>query len=78
VVVNFRSMKCVVCKPGETRDGKATLALERGDVTVVFKKFPVLERSSCSDEDVNDATSKRPLHAAGDAARDGDQVEVRE
>jgi YgiT-type zinc finger domain-containing protein len=71
-------MKCVVCKHGETRDGKATVTLERGDLTLVFKGVPARVCSNCGEEYVDDATSNRLLQAAEDAARVGVQVEVRE
>jgi YgiT-type zinc finger domain-containing protein len=71
-------MKCVVCKHGETRDGKATVTLERGDLTLVFKGVPARVCSNCGEKYVDDATSNRLLQAAEDAARVGVQVEVRE
>jgi len=71
-------MKCVVCKHGETRDGKTTVTLERGGLTLVFKGVPARVCSNCGEEYVDDATSDRLLQAADDAARNGVQVEVRD
>ena len=71
-------MKCVVCKHGEVRDGKATVTLERGDLTLVFKGVPARVCSNCGEEYVDDATSSRLLEAAEDAARVGVHVEVRD
>lgn len=33
-------MMCVICKNGETKPGKATVILERGEVTLVIKGVP--------------------------------------
>jgi YgiT-type zinc finger domain-containing protein len=33
-------MKCVVCKKGETKAGKATVTLEKDGATLVFKGVP--------------------------------------
>ena len=33
-------MKCVVCKKGETKSGKATVTLEKDGATLVFKGVP--------------------------------------
>jgi YgiT-type zinc finger domain-containing protein len=71
-------MKCVVCKHGEVRDGKATVTLERGGLTLVFKGVPARVCSNCGEEYVDNATSSRLLEAAEDAARVGVHVEVRD
>lgn len=35
-------MKCVVCKKGETKMGKATVTLEKHGATLVFKGFQLV------------------------------------
>jgi YgiT-type zinc finger domain-containing protein len=40
-------MKCVVCKKGETKSGKATVTLEKDGATLVFKGVPARVCASC-------------------------------
>ena len=42
-------MKCVICKNGETRDGAATVTLERGGATVVVKEVPAEVCGNCGE-----------------------------
>ena len=71
-------MRCVVCKGGETQPGKATVTLERGGLTIVFKSVPASVCSNCGDGYVDEQTSTRLLQAAEEAARTGVRVDIRE
>lgn len=33
-------MKCVICKTGETKSGRVTVTLQRGETTVLIKDTP--------------------------------------
>ncbi len=71
-------MKCVVCKLGETRDGTATVTLERNGMILVFKNVPAEVCEVCGEEYVSEETTARLLAAAEEAARAGVQVDIRE
>lgn len=71
-------MKCVICKQGETRPGKATVTLERGGLTLVIKSVPALVCTSCGEEYISEATTRQLLKAAEEAERAGVQVDIRE
>ena len=71
-------MKCVVCKQAETRPGKATVTLERDDVTLVVKGVPAKVCENCGEEYVDEEVTARLLEAAEEAARAGVQVDIRE
>lgn len=71
-------MKCVICRQGETRPGKATVTLERNGTTLVIKNVPARVCANCGEEYVDDATTSQLLKAAEEAARAGVQVDVRE
>lgn len=71
-------MKCVICKQGEVRSGKATVTLERNGMTLVFKSVPARVCPTCGEQYVNEATTSRLLQVAEEAARAGVQVDVRE
>ncbi|MDP2659609.1 MAG: type II toxin-antitoxin system MqsA family antitoxin [Dehalococcoidia bacterium] len=71
-------MKCVVCKLGETRPGKATVTLEREGVTLVIKGVPARVCANCGEEYVDEEIAARLLQSAEEAARAGVQVDIRE
>ncbi len=71
-------MKCVVCKHGNTKDGKATITLTRGAMTLVIKAVPAQVCANCGEEYVDADTTAGLLRSAEDAAIAGAQVEVRE
>ena len=72
------ALKCVVCKQGETREGTATVTLERDGMTLVFKKVPAEVCEVCGEEYVSEQTTARLLAAAEEAAQAGVQVDIRE
>lgn len=71
-------MKCVICKHGETRPGKATVTLERGATTLVIKGVPARVCANCGEEYVDEAITAQLLDTAEAAGRSGVQVDVRE
>lgn len=70
-------MKCVICKHGETRPGKATLTLERNETTLVIKGVPAEVCANCGEEYVREEITARLLETAETAAKTGVQVDVR-
>jgi YgiT-type zinc finger domain-containing protein len=71
-------MKCVICKKGETKPGKATVTLERNGTTLVIKGVPANVCTNCGEEYVDERITARLLKTAEEAARSGVQVDVRE
>ncbi len=71
-------MKCIICKHGETRPGKATVTFERGGATLVVKGVPALVCDVCGEEYVDEEVAARLLKTAEEAARSGVLVDVRE
>jgi len=62
-------MKCPVCRHGETRAGRATVTLARGDSTLVFKDVP---DEVCENRDEafhSEQVTRAVLAQAEDAAR---------
>ncbi len=72
------AVQCVICKYGETRRGKATVALTREETTVVIKGVPADVCTNCGEEYVDETTAARLLKAADDAVRAGIELAVRE
>jgi YgiT-type zinc finger domain-containing protein len=54
-------MKCVVCKKGETKIGKATVTLEKNGATLVFKGVPARVCANCGEEYVDQDITARLL-----------------
>ena len=71
-------MKCVICKYGETRPGKATVTLERDGATLVIKGVPAEVCPNCGEEYVSEDTTARLLKSAEEAVKAGVKVDVRE
>ena len=71
-------MKCVVCKKGETKMGKATVTLEKDGTTLVFKGVPARVCAVCGEEYVDQDITAALLRSAEEAARSGVQVEIRQ
>ncbi|MBI5560994.1 MAG: type II toxin-antitoxin system MqsA family antitoxin [Deltaproteobacteria bacterium] len=71
-------MKCVICKQGETRPGKATVTLERNGTTLVVKGVPANVCANCGEEYVGEEITARLLDTAEEVAKKGVQVDVRE
>lgn len=71
-------MKCVTCKKGETKPGKATVTLERNGATLVFKNVPAEVCLNCGEEYVDEKITAHLLRVAETAAQGGTVVDVRE
>ncbi len=71
-------MKCVICKQGTTPAGAATVALERGEMVLVFREVPAEVCEVCGEEYVDERTTASLLETASEAVRAGVQVDIRE
>jgi len=71
-------MKCVVCKLGETREGKTTVTLEREGAALVVRKVPAQVCENCGEAYVDAAVTRSLLEAAREALRPGVEVDIRE
>ena len=71
-------MKCVICKHGETKPGKATVTLNRDQLILVVKGVPAQVCGNCGEEFIGEDVTSQLLKVAEEAARTGVQVDVRE
>jgi len=71
-------MKCVVCKQGETRPGKATVVLQRKGATVVINDVPARVCENCGEEYTGEQVADSVLASAEASARAGVRVEIRD
>jgi len=72
------TMKCVICKHGETHRGKTTVTLERDGLTLVFRNVPAEVCENCGEAYVDEATARELLRRAEEAAEAGVMVDIRE
>jgi len=70
-------MKCMICKHGETKKGTATVTLERGGSTIVFKEVPAQICDNCGEKYIDEATTKALLGKAREIVKNGVEVDIR-
>jgi YgiT-type zinc finger domain-containing protein len=69
-------MKCVICKQGETKPGRVTVTLTRGDATVIFKGVPAEVCENCGEYYLSDEVTDELLKRADAAIQGGSELEV--
>ncbi len=69
-------MRCLICKNGETKPGKATVTLQRGETTVVFKDVPAQVCENCGEYYLSEEITAKLLKRAERAVEDGAEVEI--
>ena len=70
-------MKCVICRHGETRPGTATVTLEKGTSTIVFKDVPAMICDNCGEKYIDRETTKTLLSKANELVENGTEVDIR-
>ena len=68
----------MVCRHSETREGVATITLERDRLTLVVRGAPARICEACGEEYVDEKVSERLLRDAEAAVRSSVRVEVRD
>ena len=69
-------MKCTICKQGETRAGKATVVLERGQTTVVIKDVPADICENCGEYYLTEEVTAKVMAMAEEAVQHNTEIEV--
>ena len=70
-------MKCPICKHGETHLGAASITLERGQTTVMFKQVPAEVCENCGEVYHDAGVTRSLLQQADQAAKGGVEIDVR-
>ena len=70
-------MKCPICKHGDTIPGTASVTLERGGMTLVFKNVPGRICDNCGEAFHDEEVTRALLAQAEVAAAAGVQFDVR-
>ena len=69
-------MTCTLCKHGELAPGTTTVALSRGETTIIIKGVPADLCDNCGEYYLSEAVSARVLAVADAAIRSGAEVEI--
>jgi YgiT-type zinc finger domain-containing protein len=69
-------MSCVLCKQGETRPGLVTVALQRGETTVVLKRAPADVCDNCGEFHLSSEVAGQVMDKAEAAVGSGAEVEI--
>ena len=64
-------MKCAICRNGNTEDGYATVVLEKGKTTLVFKHVPAKICDNCGEEYISSNVNKTLLQQAREELKRG-------
>jgi len=70
-------MKCPICKHGNTHRSTASITLERGHTTVMFKQVPAEVCENCGEAYHDAAVTRALLQQADQAAQSGIEIDVR-
>ena len=71
-------MRCAVCKNGETKTGKSVITLTKGKLVFVFKNVPAKICHDCSEEYINEDTTKLLLQTANESFKKGVAFDLRD
>ena len=69
-------MKCTICRNGETRPRRVTVALQRGETTVIIKDVPAGVCDNCGEYYLTEEVTHDVLRRAEESVRRGVEVEI--
>ena len=69
-------MKCVVCKTGETEEGKTTVTLRRGNTVVIVEEVDAHICNNCGHYYLDSDTAKAVMAKLKDALQRGTKLEI--
>jgi len=72
-----KTMKCVICKNGETKEGTTTVTFDREGITIVVKDVPAQVCMNCGEAYVDEKVAHDLLTGAEKMAESGAQVDIR-
>jgi len=70
------TMSCLFCRQGQTRFGRVTVVLQRGETVVIFKDVPADVCENCGEYYLSDSIAGELLERAEKAIQNGSEVEI--
>ena len=71
-------MKCVVCKHGETHQGRTTVTLEKNGSALVVRNVPAEVCENCGEAYVSAEVTRSLLASASETLKKGVELDIRE
>ena len=71
-------MKCVVCKNGDTADGKTTVTIDQDGSLLVLRGVPARVCQNCGEAYVSSEVTGAILHAAEETRKQQIEIDVRQ
>ena len=71
------TMKCVICKNGETADGETTVTKERGSTVLVVRCVPTRICGTCGKAYISGTITDAILRRAEEMQRQGVEIDIR-
>lgn len=69
-------MNCVICKTGRPAPGTATVTLQRGEATIIFRRVPADLCDNCGENYLSEKVSRDLLGKAATAVASGAEVVI--
>ena len=69
-------MTCLICKQGQTKPGRTTVTLQRGECTVIIKGVPADVCENCGEYYLSEDVTRELQDRAEVAVRNGAEVEI--
>ena len=69
-------MKCVICREGQTAPSQATVTLQRGESTIIFKNVPAEVCTNCGEYYLSESVTDQLLTRAEAAVQSGAELEI--
>jgi YgiT-type zinc finger domain-containing protein len=69
-------MTCPICKHGEIAPGHTTIAIQRGESTIIHKSVPAGICDNCEEYNLSEEVALKVYAMADAAVRSGAKVEI--
>ena len=69
-------MRCVICKTGQTKPGKTTVTVQRGETTVLIKDTPAEVCETCGEYYLDEVVARTVYAQAEEAVRHHAEVAI--
>ena len=69
-------MTCVICRHGDTKDGRTTVTLQRGETIDIIKDVPAEICENCGEYYLSESVTEQIMHRADQAVKSGAEVEI--
>ncbi len=69
-------MTCVICKHGDTHNGRTTVTLQRNESVIIIKDVPAKICENCGEYYLSESVTKQIMARAERAVESGTEVEI--